>query len=431
MPFVLKAVSSDLFRDIKRQVRLAKRKLQGQSATLDIFLKTDDPYSYLLLQALPSFEKRFEIIFKFHVFQEIDSDMFPCLDMWLDYTKYDAYHLAKLYDFRFPSQDERLVIDKEITEKLSLILVNIESDKEFISKAIKLLDQYWFQGISPTLDDFSVKKNQQELSANYELLSKCGHYLSAMINFEGEWYWGLDRLDHLEKRLIGLGLTHLKKESVHFDRTYEKFCKGPLSDTEVVKQTPLILYWSARSPYSYIALERAIILSAHYKIPLIIKPVLPMMMRGMNVPDTKKIYIFFDTKREASKLGLPYGCVADPLGAAVERCYSLVEYAKSENKYHDFLLSFATGVNTQGIRAETDRGLKTIVTRCGLDWNTAKHKLKDQSWRVLADENLKEMYSVGCWGVPTICYRGYHFWGQDRFGIIENLILKDNQGKRL
>ncbi len=430
LPFVLKAVSSDLLRDVKRQVRLVKRKLQGQPATLDIFLKTDDPYSYLLLQALPSVEKRFEVIFKFHVFQEIDSDMFTSLDMWLNYTKYDAYHLAKLYDLRFPSQNELPVINKELTNNLSLALVNIENHKEFIPKSIKLFEQYWFHATTSAVDDVLIKQNQRKLSENFVLLTKSGHYSGAMVYFEGEWYWGLDRLDHLEKRLIVLGLTHSKKESVHFDRTYETFCKAPSSAMGGDKQTPLVLYWSARSPYSYIALERAIMLCAHYKIPLMIKPVLPMMMRGMNVPDTKKIYIFLDTKREASKLGLPYGCVADPLGAAVERCYSLVEYAKSENKYHDFLLSFAKGVNSQGIRAETDKGLKTIVTRCGLDWNIAKHKLKDQNWRVLADKNLEEMYSVGCWGVPTICYRDYHFWGQDRFSIMENQILRDEQGKK-
>jgi hypothetical protein len=187
MPYLSQAISSDLFRDIKRQVYLAKRKLQIQPATLDIFLKTDDPYSYLLLQALPSIEKRFKVTFKFHVFQEINSDMFPRLDMWLDYTKRDAYHLAKLYDFRFPSKDELPGIDKEITHKLSLALVNIETDEAFISKAIKLLDQYWFQGISPALEDAWVKQNQQKLTESYELLTKRGHYLGAMINFEGDW----------------------------------------------------------------------------------------------------------------------------------------------------------------------------------------------------------------------------------------------------
>ncbi|MFT4653954.1 MAG: 2-hydroxychromene-2-carboxylate isomerase [Patiriisocius sp.] len=424
MPYVLKTLSSDLIRDVKRQVYLAKRKLQGQPATLDIFLKADDPYSYLLLQALISIEKRFKVVLKFHVFHEIDGEMFPRLDMWLDYTKYDAYHLAKLYDFRFPSKDELPAIDKAITKKLSLALVNIEKDDQFISQAIQLLDQYWFQGISATLEDVLVINNQHKLYENFELLTKYGHYLGATINFEGEWYWGLDRLDHLEKRLIGFGLTHGNQETIQFNRTYEAFCKASLSDMDLDKQTPFILYWSARSPYSYIALERAIMLCTHYKIPLIIKPVLPMMMRGMNVPDTKKVYIFLDTKREASKLGLPYGYVADPLGAAVERCYSLVEYAKSEGKYHDFLLSFAKGVNSQGIRAETDEGMKTIVTRCGLDWHTAKHMLKDQSWRAWVDKNLDEMYLVGCWGVPTICYGDSHFWGQDRFGIIEHHILK-------
>jgi 2-hydroxychromene-2-carboxylate isomerase len=111
------------------------------------------------------------------------------------------------------------------------------------------------------------------------------------------------------------------------------------------------------------------------------------------------------------------------LGAAVERCYSLVEYAKAEGKYHDFLLSFAQGVNSEGIRAETDKGMKAIVSRCGLDWGIAQRKLEGKSWHDWADKNLEDMYSVGCWGVPTICYGDTIFWGQDRFGIMENYIL--------
>ncbi|MFQ3172902.1 MAG: 2-hydroxychromene-2-carboxylate isomerase [Oleispira sp.] len=423
MPHVLKAVSSDLIRDVKRQVYLAKRTLQGQSPTLDVFLKADDPYSYLLLQALPSIKARFKVTLKFHVFQEIDTEMFPRLDMLQDYSKYDAYPLAQLYNFRFPAQDQLCAISKDITNKLSLALVNIEMAEDFITQATALLDQYWFQGTASVLDDVSINKNQQKLSENFELLTKLGHYFGAMINFEGEWYWGIDRLDHLEQRLMILGLAHDKKETIHFNLTYEGFCKAPPFNMNGNKQQPLILYWSARSPYSYIALERAIMLAKHHRIPLTIKPVLPMMMRDMNVPDTKKIYIFLDTKREASKLGLPYGYVADPLGVAVERCYSLIEYAKAEGKYHDFLLSFARAVNSEGIRAETDKGMKTIVTRCGLDWRIAQRKLEDKSWRHWADKNLEDMYSVGCWGVPTICYGDTIFWGQDRFGIMENYIL--------
>jgi len=185
------------------------------------------------------------------------------------------------------------------------------------------------------------------------------------------------------------------------------------------------MYWSARSPYSYLGLERAVKLANFYRIPLNIKPVLPMMMRGMNVPQTKKMYIFFDTKREADKYSLPYGFVADPLGAAVERCYALLDYATRENKLIEFLLSFSRGVNTQGIRAEKDKGLKQIVERCNLDWLTAKKQLNNTHWKKQVDDNLTEMFTLGCWGVPSFRYGENSYWGQDRLGIIEQAILKN------
>jgi 2-hydroxychromene-2-carboxylate isomerase len=180
--------------------------------------------------------------------------------------------------------------------------------------------------------------------------------------------------------------------------TYKDFCQHLVNEYVRAKGVqPLILYWSARDPYSYIGSERAVKLAKHYQIPLEIKPVLPMMMRHMNVPKAKVMYIFLDTKREANKLGIDYGFVADPLGAAVEKCYALIAYARSENKLQAFLLSFARAVNAEGIRTETDTGLERIVTRCGLNWLLAKELLSGESWQIEVQYNLAEMLKLGCW----------------------------------
>jgi 2-hydroxychromene-2-carboxylate isomerase len=315
---------------------------------------------------------------------------------------------------------------------LACDLVNIETDADFLAKADRLMHTFWDQSQPPTPTLAASQKAELQLTKNEALLAQKEHYLGAMIYYEGEWYWGVDRLDHLEQRLIDTGLARQPREQIHFNKTYAQFCQRPakqISAAQNISQQPLVLYWSARSPYSYIGLEQATKLAKYYHIPLVIKPVLPMMMRGMHVPETKKMYIFLDTKREARKLGIPYGFVADPLGAAVERCYALVEYAQSENKLHQFLLSFARGVNAEGIRAETDSGLKKIVTRCGLDWSVAKSKLSDRHWQNWAQDNLDEMLLMGCWGVPSIRYGNTHFWGQDRFGMIENAIRKELETK--
>ena len=148
-----------------------------------------------------------------------------------------------------------------------------------------------------------------------------------------------------------------------------------------------------------------------------------MLMRGQSVPDAKKWYIFHDTKREANKLGIPYGFVADPLGPGVERCYALFEYARSLGRETDYMLAYARAVNAEGIRSETDAGLKMIVERAGLDWQKAKALLNDQSWREWAENNRKAMYDCGLWGVPSFRYGEVSCWGQDRLWVIEKSIV--------
>lgn len=78
-------------------------------------------------------------------------------------------------------------------------MVNIETAKEFITQATTLLNQHGFQGTPRTSNDVSINTNQQKLSENFKFLTKLGQYFGAMINFEGEWYWGIDRQDHLEQ----------------------------------------------------------------------------------------------------------------------------------------------------------------------------------------------------------------------------------------
>jgi hypothetical protein len=106
MPYVLKAVSSTFLLLTKRKLHALRIKLFFQEAVLEIFIKVDDPYSYLLIQALASIKSRFSITLKFHVFNDIDPQMYPRLAMWQQYANYDAYHLAKLYGFQFPCQSK-------------------------------------------------------------------------------------------------------------------------------------------------------------------------------------------------------------------------------------------------------------------------------------------------------------------------------------
>ncbi len=395
-----------------------------------VCLRIDDPYSYLLLQVLKTFQARFNLYYQFKIVHEVQKAMYPEYPLWQKNAFNDAQYLSKLFNLSFPTSPLNSNIE---TKEFSCRLVALEQDSTFIDKALTLFDHYWHGNDTELqLDEKSSETLNllaDQLLENELAQKKKGHYLSGSLYFEGEYYWGLDRLHHLEKRL----LQQLKSNSqplfyFHRDQHVLAFNHGTVtkqSKIDCFKAKPIEVYWSLRSPYSYIGLIRVIKLAEHYQTPLVIKPVLPMVMRDLPVPSAKRSYILHDAKREAKKYGIPFGFIADPLGKGVERCYALFDYAKTEGKEINFLKNYATAVWTQGVQSDTDKGLKAIVEKSGLDWLHAKQIVKNQEWRQWANENLAELYAHNLWGVPSFIYNNQSVFGQDRLWLIEQKIVED------
>ncbi|MEH6449923.1 MAG: DsbA family protein [Oleispira sp.] len=441
-PHAARLISSNTVLKYKRQLHETKRKLCARPHGIELYLRINDPYSYLLVQVLADFEQRYGVHMTFKTILNLQQDMYPEAEMWHENGFYDATHLADLYQLKWPEKaPEKVTARIQYASQRLLELENNSkgSDRCDWAAVEQVFEQYWFQQpCSTSMEDPIINRQPadhqfdeslagQKLLANEQALANQGHYMSAMLNYAGEWYWGLDRLDHLEKRLMQLGLG--RDTDVQFDKTYSNFCKSEPLLIPNSNLKKLTLYFSIRSPYSHLGLQQAIKLAQHYQLVLEVKPVLPMVMRGLSVPDTKKMYIFHDTKREAEKLNIDYGFVADPLGEGVNRCYSLFKYAQALGKESDYLLNYAQAVNAQGIRSDTDAGLKIIVERSGLDWGHARQLLQydncDRQWQIWAEENRQEMIALGSWGVPTFHYGDVVLWGQDRAGVIERTVMQD------
>ena len=193
-----------------------------------------------------------------------------------------------------------------------------------------------------------------------------------MFHYAGEWYWGVDRLQHLERRLQSLGALRPGANAAPI---------APHSTCEVEftpvshERVTLEFYPSLRSPYSYIAMQRVFELARRYPIDLVLRPVLPMVMRGLPVPLAKRLYITLDTKREADDLGVPFGRVCDPVGRPVERCFSLYPWACTQGRGAELLHAFTRAAFAEGVDTGSDRGLRRVVERAGLSWNEARTHL--------------------------------------------------------
>jgi 2-hydroxychromene-2-carboxylate isomerase len=248
------------------------------------------------------------------------------------------------------------------------------------------------------------------------LRKRLGHYLGATFYFEGEWYWGLDRLHFLEDRLRPFRRPGMLQ--THIAPRLEIAC-APLNSSG---QRPILdAFISFRSPYTYLAIPRVVKLAEHYGADLRLRFVLPMVMRGLPVPLAKQLYITRDCKREAERLGLRFGDIADPVGKGAEHGLAVLNHAVTAGQGPAFALSFLQGVFADGIDAASTSGLDKIAARAGVSTATVRAGLGDPSWRGVVEANRQEMFAGGVWGVPSFRVNGgpVH-WGQDRLWAVED-----------
>ena len=268
--------------------------------------------------------------------------------------------------------------------------------------------------------------------------AKRGGFLGASFWFRGEWFWGLDRLPLLLRRLEAAGLARGAPWRGYPQRpafaAASSVSASAADTTNSVALTPatvaasgsppVVEFWcSLRSPYTYLALPRLRAWAEAGVVEVHLRPVLPMVMRGLQVPLVKRLYIIRDAKREAEELGLPFGRIADPVGKPTERGLAVLHHVHAAHgtlAALAFAESFLRGVFAEGIDAGTQDGLATIASRAGVDVATLEAALAAESWRDTCANNRSALLEAGLWGVPSFRVAGFPAqWGQDRLWVVE------------
>jgi len=305
-PYAARIITSSRLQRVKRGLAEKRRIRKKQPHRVTVYLRINDPYSYVLLQVLGQLANQYPLQYDFRTVLSLQPEMYPAPTLWEKNAFNDGAYLAGLYDLVFPAERPQTTPQRDA--QITAQLLHWELQPGYLANALSLFEAYWRSddGAVQALIDSNIASHvecyQHHLQANENLLKSNGHYLSAMLHYGGEWYWGLDRLEHLENRLNAMGLGPPGNAEVRFNRGYQNFCCQVKPDkiSAENKHKAIELYWSIRSPYSYLALLRGRKLAEHYHVPLLVKPVLPMVMRRMQVPKTKSSYIALDTKGEVS-----------------------------------------------------------------------------------------------------------------------------------
>jgi len=420
--WLMPAISQRLLsreRLLRRRERVERiRMARAAPHVVHYFHQVDDPYSALAASILPRFAARYDIDMAAHVVGSPADNAAPERDKLIAYSRRDAQLLAQHWGLQF--HDGGAQPSSQAQAHVTAQLVAAVEAGDFVALAGPLSASLW-AGVAgeEAVSAATLSSTAAHLAAAQALRKRLGHYLGATFYYGGEWYWGIDRLHHLERRLQALGVAREAVDDLMFP---------PDSDLQqavaIVNPPPIDFFFSLRSPYSAIVAKRVFDLARLSGARVRLRYLLPMAMRGLPVPPEKRRYISQDTAREAFVRGIPFGRLNDPLGRPTERGLALIPFAERAGKGQEYLLSFMRGVWAEGIDAASERGLRKIVERVGLDWDQARLALKDQVWRQIAEQNRQEMFALGLWGVPSFKVGDTAVWGQDRLWAVQQALLK-------
>ncbi len=197
------------------------------------------------------------------------------------------------------------------------------------------------------------------------------------------------------------------------------------------------LFWSFRSPYSYLAIGRIVQLTRDYDLEVAVRPVFPIAIRTpeffKEVNPLWVAYLLRDVFRVAEMNGIPFAwpkpdpVVMDmatrtisPDQPYIHRLTYLGVEAARRGRGLAFIDEVSRLLWGSGVES-WDQGdhLAGAAARAGLDLAEMEAAIDAgrAGYEAEVAENQKALEAAGHWGVPTLVFEDEPFFGQDRIDL--------------
>jgi len=195
--------------------------------------------------------------------------------------------------------------------------------------------------------------------------------------------------------------------------------------------TNIDVYFSFRSPYSYLATPDMLQLKKDYVVEVNLRPVFPIAVRApefFNPDNVKRAkYIGMDWVRRAQFLGMPNRWPdPDPIAQNMET----YEIAAEQPLIHE-LTKLGIEAQRQGKGVEFAKYISHLIFGGTKDWHISDHlelateeaglnlgemrtALEDGDHLQEIKRNQEDLQAANHWGVPTYVFESEPFFGQDR-----------------
>ena len=203
------------------------------------------------------------------------------------------------------------------------------------------------------------------------------------------------------------------------------------------------LYFSYRSPYSYLILPRMLRLKEKYDIEINFKVVYPIAIRMPEWFEGKNFFTFFffkmiDMRLQAKKLGIPFtsklkpdpirqnimtGKISSHQPYIFDICH-LGQMAQMKGVGMEFAFEVSSLIFGGVENWNTDENLSEAAKKVGLDLNQLRESVNVHEEEIIGQikQNQVDQLNAGHHGVPLTVIGDKHFFGQDQFNkIMETL----------
>ncbi len=194
------------------------------------------------------------------------------------------------------------------------------------------------------------------------------------------------------------------------------------------------VFWSFRSPYSYLATPQMVALESIWDLKFKIRPVYPIAIRldgwFKNANPMWLPYLVRDVKREAQRHDIafmwprPDPVAMDLASGEVSRIQPFIHRltrlgvaAAEKGKGLAFITQVSSTLYSGSVQNWHEANhLKDASARAGIDLAEldAAIVLHPDRFETVIEENQAAHHKCGHWGVPTFAFEGEPFFGQDR-----------------
>ena len=206
------------------------------------------------------------------------------------------------------------------------------------------------------------------------------------------------------------------------------------------------LYFSYRSPYSYLILPRMLKLKEKYDIEINFKVVYPIAIRMPEWFEGKNFFTFFffkmiDMRLQAKKLGIPFtsklkpdpirqnimtGKISSHQPYIFDICH-LGQMAQMKGVGMEFAFEVSSLIFGGVENWNTDENLSEAAKKVGLDLIQLRESVNVHEQEIIGQikQNQVDQLNAGHHGVPLTVIGDKHFFGQEQFDKIMKT-LKEN-----